>query len=182
MKMTTSAIGGADPAVIGEQIQELIQRMSTELAKDERDTEREARDTELQQGIEAAQHTRDKGDSVRTGAALGGLITVCCAVGQFKAATEFGEVSDSEATADGQKFGQANGLAGLASQGFNGAGDRDDAQSLEVQARSKAAGHQADEAETNLQAIHKVDDSAKDLLQEIARNQHAGVMAILARR
>jgi hypothetical protein len=125
---------------------------------------------------------RDKADAVQTGAIIGGVITACSAVGQFGAATEFGNVSTEKAVADGQKFGTAAGLGGYVSQGFNAAGDRDEARSQEAQARSKAAGHQGDEAEANLHDIHKVDDSAKDLLQEIARNQNAGVMAILARR
>ena len=199
--MTASNTNGLSGVVIASQIQEFIHQLSSELSKDERDVQRFARETELQEGLEAANKMRDKAASVETGAIIGGVITVASATGEFCEASEFRtslsdvphpgvgdgsakelEACNGQVNARVQGFGTIANVGNLINQGFEAAGDREAALSQEADARSRAAGKQADEADTNLRAIEKVDDSGKDLLQEIAREQHSSVMAILARR
>jgi hypothetical protein len=178
-------------------IQEYIQQLSSDLTKDERKTQRDAREVELRQGIEAARRMHDKADSVERGAIIGGVLTMVSAAGQFEATTEFRtSVSDvphpgseaeltainGKANARSDGFGKLASLGNLVSQGFNAEGEREDGLSQEAQVRSRAAGRQADEASANLDAIQKVEDSAKDLLKEIAQEQHSSVMTILARQ
>jgi hypothetical protein len=200
MNMTISETGGVSGTVVAGQIQEFIHELSAELTKDERQTQRDARRIEMLQGLEAAQHMREKADSVLTGAVIGGTLTMAGAVGQFDAATNFetslsnvphpggdGAIAElnginNKAQASVQNFGSLATLGGNINQIYTAAGERDDAKSQDAQVRSRAFGAQASEADANLQAIEKVDDSAKDLLQEIARNQHAGMMTILSRQ
>ena len=199
--MSISETSGVSGTVVAGQIQEFIHELSAELSKDERQIQRDARRAELLQGLEAAEHMREKADSVLTGAVIGGAITMAGAVGQFDAANDFrtslsdvphpgteqGAIAElnginNKAQSGVQNFGAVASLGGSINQIFTAAGDRDEAASQTAQARSKAAENQADAADTNLRSIEKVDDSAKDLLQEIARNQHAGMMAILSRQ
>jgi hypothetical protein len=194
--MAIGDINGVSGVVVAGQIQEFIHELSNELRKDARDIQRDARRAELLQALESAQHLRDKADSVLEGAVIGGTLTMVGAVGQFSAATEFQtSLSDdtggaaaeltainSKAGADVQKFGSLSTLGGNVNQVFTAVGDHDEVLSREAQARSKAAEEQANEADSDLQAIQKVDDSGKDLLQQINQNQHAGMMAILSRQ
>jgi hypothetical protein len=201
MNMPIADINAANSLVVAGQIQEFIHELSSELRKDAREIQRDARRTELLQALESAQHLRDKAESVLTGAVIGGAITMAGAVGQFDAAADFqtslsdvphpgigdGSIAElnginNQAQANVQKFGSLSSLGGNVNQVFNAVGDHDEVLSQESQARSKAAEGQANEAETDLQAIQKVDDSGKDLLQQISQNQHAGMMAILSRQ
>jgi hypothetical protein len=200
--MTISETGGVNGTVMAAQIQEFIHQLSTELSKDERQVQRDARAAELREGLEAAQHMREKADAVQTGAIIGGVITMSSAAGQFCAASEFrtstsdvpganagDEVKVAElrtindkATAHMQEFGSTASLGSFVSQIYNASGDRAEARSQEAQTLSRAAGHQADEADSDLQGIEKIDNSSKELYEEISKNQHAGMMAILARQ
>src|SRR2546423_149418 len=74
---------GGNGLVIAAQLQEFIHELSNELAKDERLAERDARAAELQQGLEAAKDMHDKADAVRTGAFIGGVVTMAGAAAQF---------------------------------------------------------------------------------------------------
>jgi hypothetical protein len=200
MNMTISETGGASGTVVAGQIQEFIHELSAELTKDERRIQRDARRIEMLQGLEAAQHMREKADSVLTGAVIGGTLTMAGAVGQFEAASDFrtslsdvphpggdGAIAElngmnNKTQASVQNFGSLTSLGGNINQIYTAAGEREDARSQEAQVRSRAAETQAGEADADLQAIQKIDDSAKDLLQEIAGNQHAGMMTILSRQ
>jgi hypothetical protein len=201
MNMTISNAGGPSCVAVAGQIQEFIHELSAQLGKDAREIQRDARRAELLQGLEAAEHMREKAESVVTGAVIGGAITMASAVGQFDAAADFetslsnvphpdtsnGAVAElnginNKAQANVNCFGSVASLGGSINQIFTAAGEREDASSQEAQVRSKAAETQASEADADLQAIQKIDDSAKDLLQEISRNQHAGMMAILSRQ
>jgi hypothetical protein len=201
MNMAIGDINAVNGVVVAGQIQEFIHELSSELRKDAREIQRDARRAELLQALESAQHLRDKADSVLKGAVIGGAITMAGAVGQFDAAGDFrtslsevphpgfgnGPIAElnginNQAQANVQKFGSLSSLGGSVNQVFNAIGDHDEVLSQQSQARSKAAEAQANEAETDLQAIEKVDDSGKDLLQQISQNQHAGMMAILSRQ
>jgi hypothetical protein len=201
MNMAIGDVSAASGTVVAGQIQEFIHELSVELGKDAREIRRDARRTELMQALEAAQDMRDKAESVLTGAVIGGGLTMVGAVGQFEAAGDFQtSLSDvphpglgdgpaaeltainSKAQANSQGFGSLSSLGGNVNQIFTAAGDRHEASSQVAQAHSRAAEAQANEADADLQAIEKVDDSGKDLLQQIADNQHAGMMAILSRQ
>jgi hypothetical protein len=174
--------GAADGILIAANIQELMHEVSAGLAKDDRETQRHARSVELKEGLEAARLMHEKADAVATSALVGGSLTMVCAVGQFDAAGEFGDVSDHQANADVKKWEAASAIPGNVTKVIAAEGDRAEARSLGAQARSKAAQHQADEAESDLQALHKLDDSANEVYQEIERTQHASMMAVLARQ
>ena len=146
--MGTTDTGGVNGLVIAARIQEFIHQLSSDLTKDERNIQRDAREAELREGLEAAREMRDKADLVETGAILGGAFTIGGAAGQFGAATEFcTSVSDvphpgcdapvkeldainGAAGAKVQAFGSLGSSGNLISQGFNGAGDREEALSL----------------------------------------------------
>ncbi len=187
--MTISKSDGINPTMMAEQIQELIHQLSSELSKTERAINRDAGRNELEQSLEAAQHMRDKADSIKTGAFVSGAVTALSAGVQAYCATQI-DVSGSEvAKAKNERVERwaavahdVGSIGGAVNQIFTAKGECDEALAQEAQARSKAASHQAEEAQANRQDANKVDEAAKELYQEIARNQHAGIMAIVARQ
>ncbi|HEX9295852.1 MAG TPA: hypothetical protein VF881_08450 [Polyangiaceae bacterium] len=187
--MTISNSNPVNATVMAEQIQELMHELSTELAKEEREINRDARQHELEQSLEAVEHMRDKANALEMGGYASGLLTIASAGGQAIATTQFDTSGSHEGDATNKKVDGWNGVAktggGLAnsvSQVYGAKAENQEAFAQGAQARSKASGRQADEAETNRQQANKVDDAAKELYKEIARNQHAGIMAIVARQ
>jgi len=177
--------GGTNGVVFAAEMQEFIHKLSTQLAKDERLAERDAREVEIQQGLQAANDMHEKAKAIRTGAIIGGLCTIGGAGVQFVGVAKIG--SDVQSVRDqGSAFVKAGEstaqIGGNASQLFNAQGADAEGDSQSAQVRSKAGGSRADEAVNNLHAIEKIEDSAKELFKEIADNQHAGIMAILSRQ
>jgi len=199
--MNITENSGASGVVIATEIQEFIHQLSSDMAKDERQVQRDSRVAELRNGLEAARRMHEKATLVETGAIVGGVITAAAGAGQLGESTEFctsvadaphpdlgsGSVKELDAI-NGKAGSVVQGLGtlassgGLISQGFNAAGDAEEAASREADALGRAAGERANEADTNLQAITKVDDAAMDLLKDIAHEQHSSVMTVLARQ
>jgi hypothetical protein len=187
---------GSNGLVAAEYIRELVLELSHDLATEERKSSRDAREDELEKGLAAADELRNKASSEAWGAAISGTLTIASGAGELAGASALDHAlaSDPTKTIDAQMLAakpieariQAAGsvvpLGGAANGLFAARADRDAAGAQSLEAESKAAGHKADEAETNRQSILKTEDSVKSLEQDISRTIHSGMMAILARQ
>src|SRR3954463_15911273 len=129
---------GGKGLIIAAELQEFIHKLSSELAKDERLAERDARAAELEQGLEAAKDMHDKADAVRTGAFVGGALTMAGAAVQFGGIDKVGSAA-KPISSQGEGMLQAGrttaDLGGQVSQLFSAAGADAEGRSLSAQTR-----------------------------------------------